>query len=220
MFRPKAVSSLIGSIVLSAVFLMGQAVCIGATPDLDGTWDVSGETNGTMTCPGLDPFPISCTESGTMTITQENTESPADFTYTLTVMQECGDDPVEFETSGAGTVYEDGTLTFTTGSLTGRGCTTPETEFQGVSDGDGCTMDFGASANMECINGCTAVNSNVSAATKADPDCPGGGCMASAAASTVDTSPIHGTSDLAKHLAYFLLPIGAVIGLGIWRRKR
>ena len=54
----------------------------------------------------------------------------------------------------------------------------------------------------------------------ADPDCTAGGCARSVAASTVDTSLVHGSSDLAKHLAYILLPIGAVIGLGIWRRKR
>lgn len=47
-----------------------------------------------------------------------------------------------------------------------------------------------------------------------------GDCGASAAASTLGAGTVHGSSDLAKHLAYFLPPIGAVIGLGIWRRKK
>ena len=59
-----------------------------------------------------------------------------------------------------------------------------------------------------------------------DNDCDGlvdncgGGCMTPAAASTLETNLVHGSSDLAMHLAYLLLPIGAVIGLGIWRRKK
>jgi len=51
-------------------------------------------------------------------------------------------------------------------------------------------------------------------------DCTGGVCMASTAASSLDANLVYESSDLAKHLAYFLLPIGAVIGLVIWRRKR
>jgi hypothetical protein len=49
---------------------------------------------------------------------------------------------------------------------------------------------------------------------------PNGGCMASAVPSTLGASPVYGPSDLGKHIAFLLLPIGAVIGLGGWRRKR
>jgi hypothetical protein len=46
------------------------------------------------------------------------------------------------------------------------------------------------------------------------------GCGASAAASTLGAGTVHGSRNLAKHLAYLLLPIGAVIGMRSWRRKR
>ena len=45
-------------------------------------------------------------------------------------------------------------------------------------------------------------------------------CAGGAAASTGQASPIYGPSDLGLHLSYFLLPLGAVITLRIWRRKR
>lgn len=48
----------------------------------------------------------------------------------------------------------------------------------------------------------------------------GTACAGSAEASGYGTNPIYRPSGLGEHLAYFLLPIGAVIGLGIWRRKR
>lgn len=56
-----------------------------------------------------------------------------------------------------------------------------------------------------------------------DDVCPigSGGCAASPAeASTFNANPVYGSSDLAKHFAFFLLPIGAVIGLRIRRRKK
>ncbi len=45
-------------------------------------------------------------------------------------------------------------------------------------------------------------------------------CAGSVVASTYQTSPVYSSSELTKHLAYFLLPIGAVLGLAVWRRKR
>ena len=48
----------------------------------------------------------------------------------------------------------------------------------------------------------------------------GTSCAARAAASSYDASPVYGTSRLGKHLAYFLLPLGAVIGLTFRRRRR
>ena len=55
-----------------------------------------------------------------------------------------------------------------------------------------------------------------------DLDCPAcpTSCAASAAASTLEVDRVYGASDLGKHLAFFLLPLGALIGLTIWRRKR
>jgi hypothetical protein len=51
-----------------------------------------------------------------------------------------------------------------------------------------------------------------------DPDCPDcpTSCAGNAAASTLGATSVHGASDLGKHLAFFLLPVGAVIGLRIW----
>lgn len=55
-----------------------------------------------------------------------------------------------------------------------------------------------------------------------DPDCPAcpTSCAGNAAASTIGATSVHGASDLGKHLAFFLLPVGAVIGLRIWRNRK
>ncbi len=53
----------------------------------------------------------------------------------------------------------------------------------------------------------------------ADPDCATTSCSGSAA-STVGVSPVYSASDLGRQLAYFLLPLGSIIALGFWRRKR
>jgi hypothetical protein len=53
-----------------------------------------------------------------------------------------------------------------------------------------------------------------------DPDCTSTACSGSAEASTFEPSPVYGASDLVGHLACFMLPLGAVIGLRIWRGKR
>jgi hypothetical protein len=57
-----------------------------------------------------------------------------------------------------------------------------------------------------------------------DEDCSGSdycpsGCMTPAAASTHQVSRVYEAPDLGMHLAFFLLPAGAVIGL-IWRRRK
>jgi hypothetical protein len=51
-----------------------------------------------------------------------------------------------------------------------------------------------------------------------DPDCQTG-CAASGA-STLGASPVYGASALSKHVACFILPLGAIIGVAIWRRRR
>jgi hypothetical protein len=56
-----------------------------------------------------------------------------------------------------------------------------------------------------------------------DLDCSGGGggtCAGSAGAWTLGSTPVYGAPDLGRHLACFLLPIGAFIGLAVWRRKK
>ena len=52
-----------------------------------------------------------------------------------------------------------------------------------------------------------------------DSDC-GGSCVGSVTAATLEASPVYSPSDLGSHFAYLLLPVGAFIGLMIWRRKR
>jgi len=54
---------------------------------------------------------------------------------------------------------------------------------------------------------------------EADPDCNTAPCSGPAA-STVGVSPVYSVSALGKQMAYFMLPLGAMIGLMIWRRKR
>jgi hypothetical protein len=58
-----------------------------------------------------------------------------------------------------------------------------------------------------------------------DEDCSGSdycpsGCMTPAAASTYHVSRVYEASHLGKHLLYLMLPVGVIIGLGIWRRRR
>jgi len=55
-----------------------------------------------------------------------------------------------------------------------------------------------------------------------DPDCPAcpTSCAGNAAASTLGATSVYGASDLGKHLAFFVLPVGAVIGLRIWRHRK
>ncbi len=52
-----------------------------------------------------------------------------------------------------------------------------------------------------------------------DPDCTTPPCAGSAA-STVGVSPVYSASYLGKQLAYFMFPLGAMIWLMIWRRKK
>jgi len=53
-----------------------------------------------------------------------------------------------------------------------------------------------------------------------DPCTVGGSCAGTAQASVIGPSQEHGSSILLGDLAYFLLALGAVIGMMIWRRKR
>jgi len=45
-------------------------------------------------------------------------------------------------------------------------------------------------------------------------------CAGTATNSIIGMNPVYGTSDLGTYLAFFLLPLGTMIGLMIWRRKR
>jgi hypothetical protein len=45
-------------------------------------------------------------------------------------------------------------------------------------------------------------------------------CAGTATNSTIGKSPVYGASDLGTYLAFSLLPLGTMIGLMIWRRKR
>ena len=53
-----------------------------------------------------------------------------------------------------------------------------------------------------------------------DPPCVGGSCAGSAQASVTGVPREDGSSRLFRDLAYFLLPVAAVIGLRMWRRKK
>jgi len=48
----------------------------------------------------------------------------------------------------------------------------------------------------------------------------GSACSEAATASTVRVNQVQGPSDLRKHIVYLLFPLGAIIVLSIWRRKR
>jgi predicted CXXCH cytochrome family protein len=53
-----------------------------------------------------------------------------------------------------------------------------------------------------------------------DAPCVGGACAAGAEASVPGMTRETGTSRPLRGLAYFLLPLGAVVGLRLWRRKK
>ena len=48
----------------------------------------------------------------------------------------------------------------------------------------------------------------------------GTACAGSAEASAYGVNPVYRPSDLGKQMAYLLFPLGALIGLTIWRKKR
>ena len=48
----------------------------------------------------------------------------------------------------------------------------------------------------------------------------GTGCAGSAEASGYGANPVYRPSDLGKHMACLLFPLGALIGLMAWRKKR
>ncbi|MBW1743743.1 MAG: hypothetical protein JRJ47_10000 [Deltaproteobacteria bacterium] len=91
-----------------------------------------------------------------------------------------------------------------------------------------------ANANCDCVdpipegteesetagNCADGVDNDCDALVDTDPECTGGTCTGSAEASTYEASPVYGSSDLSKHLAYFFLPAGALIAIRIWRRKK
>ena len=73
----------------------------------------------------------------------------------------------------------------------------------------------------EAAGNCTdGIDNDCDGLVDTDPECTGGTCTGSAEASTYEASPVYGSSDLSKHLAYFVLPLGALIAIRIWRRKR
>ncbi len=53
-----------------------------------------------------------------------------------------------------------------------------------------------------------------------DQDCPYVPCAGTAEASTYQMNQVHRHSDLGKHLAFFTLPLGVVIGLLLIRRRK
>jgi len=84
-----------------------------------------------------------------------------------------------------------------------------------------CALHHDPVAESEAVGNCTdGIDNDCDGMTDTDPECSVSTCAGSAAASTLGANTVRGSSDLVKHLPYFLLPIGAVIGLGIWRRKR
>ena len=104
-------------------------------------------------------------------------------------------------------------------------------------DADGYSTEGGACGDIDCNDGNPNVNPDVvesSAAgncadgidndcdesTDADPECNVGPCAASVEASTLGAGPDYVGSDAGKHVAYFLMPVGALIAIRIWRRKR
>jgi len=92
-------------------------------------------------------------------------------------------------------------------------------------DGDDCDdsnpdVNPGMSENEASGNCGDRKDSDCDGLTDSDPECGGGMCVASVEASPHDTSLLHDSSDLAKHLGCLLLSVAAVIGLRILRRKR
>ena len=49
---------------------------------------------------------------------------------------------------------------------------------------------------------------------------PPSSCAGSVEASTGGTSPMYDASELGKHFVYLFLPLGTILSLGLWRRRR
>ena len=54
-----------------------------------------------------------------------------------------------------------------------------------------------------------------------DPGCqPPASCVGTAQASTYASNPTYCSSDLVKHVSFFLIPLAAVVAIRIWRMRR
>lgn len=95
-------------------------------------------------------------------------------------------------------------------------CTNPEWD----CDDTDADVNPGKAESIAVGNCADGKDNDCDGLVDTDPECAGGTCTGSAEASTYEASPVYGSSDLSKHLAYLVLPLGALIGIMIWRRKR
>ena len=87
-------------------------------------------------------------------------------------------------------------------------------------DSDGFVGEFNSIALDSLDRAHISYYDQIKLDLKYTTDSGGGICAGATVASTPCSSPVYGPLGLAKHLAYLLLPVGAVIFLGILRRKR
>jgi hypothetical protein len=119
--------------------------------------------------------------------------------------------------TGTGIVYEDGTTVLTLGGYVSDGCTHSERVVQGITDG--CTMYYEGTYDIVCDDGCTNVGTSIGEISKVDPDCKDYPQTANTIAASYGRASLIG-SGVFNSLALLFLPVGAVILLRIWGRKR
>jgi len=86
-------------------------------------------------------------------------------------------------------------------------------------DGDP-NVNPGVEESAAAANCADSIDNDCDGVVDTDPECTGGTCTGSVEASTYEASSVYGSSDLGKHMTYLLFPLGAVMGLMLWRRKR
>ncbi len=90
-----------------------------------------------------------------------------------------------------------------------------------LSGGAICQLHHDPVAESVAAGNCSdGIDNDCDGSIDSDPECSSGPCVGGAAASTYEPSSVHVASYPANDLVYLFLPLGAAVGLKIWRRRK